>query len=476
MVEKLVHAAIREHKLIDKNDVILIGVSGGPDSTCLIHVLKQIMNEYKLRMFGIHVNHQLRAEESEQDEMYVRELCTKLEIELFIERADIAKMSHQKKMSIEEAAREVRYKVFQDYLEKIKCSKIAVAHNRSDQAETILFNILRGTGLDGLKGMDYKRGSIIRPLLDVSRSSIETYCRKNDLEPRIDSSNLHPTYTRNKIRLKLIPYIDELLNVNVVNRLCKMSNLLRSDCQLIEAFVSEQYKKCVQNVSDSEVVIDICIFNIYQKSIASRIIRLAIAHIKGDLKNIESIHIEEIIKLCSCMPTGKEIHLPQNIRAKKSYDKLKIYIQARSKEQTYLKKALNIPGVTIGSSGIIKADVLSSKEIASERIDISETRLIQFFDYNEIINLSLRTRKQGDLFKPLNSNGTKTLKKYFINIKVPREKRNKIPLIVNNDGNEAHVVWIIGYRTSDKFKVTKKTELVLRLEYICKGDAMLDEK
>jgi len=234
---------INKYNLIEKGERIIVGLSGGPDSVCLLYILNNFLKEYELKIFAVHINHMIRGEESDLEQKYVRELCEKLEIELFIERIDILKVSKEQKISIEEAGRNIRYLEFSKYAKKTFSNKIAVAHNKNDQAETVLFNIIRGTGLDGLKGIQYKNNMVIRPLLDIDRNQIEEFCSLNLLNPRIDSSNLKKTYTRNKIRLDLIPYINKNFGANIVESLNRMSSLIKEDYKLIETIIKEAYKK-----------------------------------------------------------------------------------------------------------------------------------------------------------------------------------------------------------------------------------------
>ncbi|HEX9061512.1 MAG TPA: tRNA lysidine(34) synthetase TilS, partial [Clostridia bacterium] len=192
---------IADNSLIESGDSVLVGVSGGPDSVCLLHALSSLACDLGITLHAFHLNHMLRKEESNRDENYVRYFCIKFGIQLHVKQADILEASKKMGLSIEEAGREVRYEFLTEISNEINAGKIAVAHNSNDQAETVIMRLIRGTGLDGLKGMDYKRGKIIRPLLDISRKEIEEYCDEFGLNPVTDSSNLSDVYMRNRIRL-----------------------------------------------------------------------------------------------------------------------------------------------------------------------------------------------------------------------------------------------------------------------------------
>ena len=225
MLDKVVEA-IKRYKLIENGDKIVTGVSGGPDSVCLLHVLHVLAGKMNIKVFAIHINHMLRGSESDADEAFTREICSKMGINLRSLAFDINEVSRKERISLEEAGRETRYREFQRFADEIGAARIAVAHNKNDQAETILMNLFRGTGLQGLTGMDYIRGRIIRPLLSITRHEIERYCEENSLGYRIDSSNLKGDFTRNRIRLELIPEINKSFGTDLTESINRMALLL----------------------------------------------------------------------------------------------------------------------------------------------------------------------------------------------------------------------------------------------------------
>jgi len=464
LVEK-VFETIKKYKLINDDEGVVTGISGGPDSVCLLHVLKSLAAQLNIRVFAAHVNHMLRGEESEGDESYVRELCKKLGVPLFVSRHNVGEVSGQKGISLEEAGREIRYSEFEALSAEIGAQKIAVAHNKNDQAETVMLNLLRGAGLDGLKGMEYKTGKIIRPLLDVPRTDIEAYCREYALFPRTDSSNLESDYTRNKVRLDLIPYIDTLFKKNIVESLYRMSSLLRDDYHYIEDCILSIYDGFVMKKEGKAVWLSLEKMAEAHPAVQKRVLRKAIEQVKGDLKGIESVHLESAVSLGTSGKTGSQIHLPLNLRVERSYEALKIFIDDNEKNTcTAFDLPLTIPGTTL--IGDIKSSVLAvlkKKPINIEEYgNLGYNSLVQFFDYDRLgTGINVRNRRDGDVFKPYRSKGTKKLKEYFIDSKIPRHMRDSIPLIAK--GNE--VVWVIGYKISDKFKVTENTKSILKLEF-----------
>jgi tRNA(Ile)-lysidine synthase len=463
MIKKIINT-INTYNLIEKGDNIVVGLSGGPDSVCLLHILCTLSCRLNTSIFAVHINHMLRGEESEGDEGYVRELCGKLNVPLYVFRHDIRTISAEKGISLEEAGREIRYSRFNYVAEKVGAAKIAVAHNKNDQAETILFNLIRGTGLNGLKGMEYKSGRLIRPLLEIGREDIEAYCRENSLFPRVDSTNMETVYTRNKIRLDLIPYIDKLFNSNIVESISRMSLLIRDDYDYLEEHLSKIYEQYIIKSQDNAVWLNIKEFLKANPALQKRLIRRAIKQVKGNLKDVEGVHLESALALCKDGRTGSQIHLPDNIRVLKSYEAVKIFVHDDTASQPVFDLPLKIPGITNieALQASIKVSLGKSPLIIEDYRNIRYNSLVQFFDHDSLGNeLRVRNRGSGDRFKPYRSRGTKKLKEYFIDKKIPRDIRNTIPLIAK--GNE--IAWIIGYGISDKFKVTENTKSILRVEY-----------
>ena len=248
-------STIKKYNLIEKGDKIVLGLSGGPDSVCLLHLLNRMKDVLDIEVYAAHLNHQIRGMEAQKDALYVSDLCERLGITFFVKSIDVPKYCKENKLSIEEGARKLRYEMFFEIKESLNADKIAIAHNMNDQAETVLMRMMRGTGLQGLKGIDYMRdGVIIRPILDIERADIEAYCEEHKLTPRIDATNLETIYTRNKIRLELIPYMKENFNSNVTESIVRMSNSLKSDNDFIEEEAIKAFDK-VSSKNEDELEI-----------------------------------------------------------------------------------------------------------------------------------------------------------------------------------------------------------------------------
>ena len=245
-----------------------------------------------------HINHMIR-EEAKEEELYVKAYCYKNDIEFYSKSIDVKKLANTNKIGTEEAGRNARYKFFNEILEKTNSNKIAIAHNKNDNAETMIMNILRGTGISGLKGIESKRERYIRPLIECEREEIERYCEEKSLKPKIDKTNFENEYTRNKIRNIVIPYIKQEFNPNIVNTLERLSNLVKEEEKYIEKQVKSTYNEVIIEEKEKEIILDLKKFNIQEKVIKSRLILYTITRLFGTSQGIEKIHIEDIIKLCN---------------------------------------------------------------------------------------------------------------------------------------------------------------------------------
>lgn len=458
MREKVINI-IKENNLIEKDDKIVIGVSGGPDSMALLYILNNVKEELEFSIYVAHVNHGIRKEEADDDEEFVKNICLKLAIPFYSTKVNMNQYAIKNKLTSEEAGRAIRYDFFNKILDKLDGGKIAVAHNKNDQAETLLMRFFRGTGLEGLRGMEYKNANIIRPLLDISRGEIEDFCRDNSISVRIDRTNLEPIYGRNKTRLEVIPYIIKNYNKGIVDTLNRTARLAQMDSEFILGIVEEKYKNIVVEESPNSIVLYIDKLKDEHYSIKSRIIRRSIEKINGNLKGIEEKHINNIISLIDENTTGKSINITNNIVVKTSYGNMIIQKEIISNINSfryYFGIGDTIDVYELGST-------ITSRIVPVTEVDIKQTnRFIKFFDYDKIKDgLYIRNRKDGDRFTPLGMCGSKKLKDFFIDEKIPRDERDRIPIIEDSKG----IIWIVGYRISEEYKVNSNTSRVLVLEY-----------
>ena len=298
MLEEKVRKTIREFNLIEKNDSIVVGVSGGPDSMTLLSILLKLKAEFHLKIYVAHVNHMLR-ENAIKDEEYVKEFCKKNNIEIFIKKANISEIAQKEKIGLEEAGRNIRYNFFEEVLKNTKSNKIAIAHNLNDKAETIIMNTLRGSGVSGLKGIEAKRKKYIRPLIEIERYEIEKYCIENKINPRHDESNDDNTYTRNKIRNIVIPYIKNEFNPNIIKTLNRLSEIIKEEDEYVQSETEKIFKEILLTDEKNKIEFDPRKFNEQEKVIQKNLILLAIKKVKGSTQGIEKVNIDDIIKLCN---------------------------------------------------------------------------------------------------------------------------------------------------------------------------------
>ena len=298
MLEEKVRKTIREFNLIEKNDSIVVGVSGGPDSMTLLSILLKLKEEFHLKIYVAHVNHMLR-ENAIKDEEYVKEFCKKNNIEIFIKKANISEIAQKEKIGLEEAGRNIRYNFFEEVLKNTKSNKIAIAHNLNDKAETIIMNTLRGSGVSGLKGIEAKRKKYIRPLIEIERYEIEKYCIENKINPRHDESNDDNTCTRNKIRNIVIPYIKNEFNPNIIKTLNRLSEIIKEEDEYVQSETEKIFKEILLTDEKNKIEFDPRKFNEQEKVIQKNLILLAIKKVKGSIQGIEKVNIDDIIKLCN---------------------------------------------------------------------------------------------------------------------------------------------------------------------------------
>jgi len=317
MLKNKVIETIKKYRQIETGDSLIIGVSGGPDSICLLHILSDIWgqspNSQKGKrglspfsqnsilgtdLYVAHVNHMIRKEADAETE-YVEEFCKRLGIKCFTKKVDVKKVAKNEKISEEEAGRKVRYEFFDEVMNITKSNKIATAHNANDNVETVLMNIIRGTGLSGLKGITPTRDKYIRPLIEITREEIEEYCEKNNLEPKYDETNKENIYTRNKIRNELIPYIKKEYNPNIVATLNRLSELALGECEYLEDVVRYMYEEVLIEKVDEVITLNLTKFNKLELIIKRRLILYVIKELLGEAKDIGKIHIDDIIKLCN---------------------------------------------------------------------------------------------------------------------------------------------------------------------------------
>lgn len=455
---KKVMSYIKDNNLIKSGDKVLVALSGGPDSVCLLNILYNLKAELNIEIGAAHLNHLLRDKDAFEDEEYVKTLCKSLDIPCFVKRVDINKYSKDKKMSSEMAGRDARYNFFDDIVKDEGYTKIATAHNANDQAETILFRLMRGSGIEGLCGIKVRRDKIIRPILCLSRKEVEEYIEINNLKPRIDKTNFEKIYNRNKIRLDIIPYIKENFNEDIIQTLNRMSVLLQKDNEFIENSARSFYEKHCIEQSDYFIIKKEMFDN--KEAVVTRVIRYALTNFSKTHYDFEMKHIYEICNLAK-NNSGKAIDLPNKIYAENIYGDI------------YIKERININNIDVKQEIVVNKNEINGKKIFFDNeniefsllkndsnLDLNQNNFIKYFDFDKINDsISLRKRKNGDKIIPLGMKGSKKIKDLFIDMKVPKEERDCIPLLCFDE----NISWIVGIRVSEEYKITNKTKNILRV-------------
>lgn len=298
MKEKVIDT-IKKYKLIEKGDKIVLGVSGGPDSIAMLDILKDLRNKFEFEIYVCHLNHMIRGQDAINDQKYVEQYCNKNQIEFFTKNVNIIEISNNQKIGTEECGRNARYNFFEEILEKTKSNKIATAHNKNDNAETVLMHLLRGSGISGLKGIKpIRNNKFIKPLIECDRKEIEEYCKQKNLNPCIDKTNFENTYTRNKIRNIVIPYIKKEFNPNIIETLFRLSEVVSSEDEFLDRITQKEFENIVLLENEHQIDLKLKEFNLLDNVIKNRLILLTTKKIFGTVNGIEKINIDDIIKMC----------------------------------------------------------------------------------------------------------------------------------------------------------------------------------
>lgn len=456
MIEE-VFETIDKENLIAKGDNIVLGLSGGPDSMALLYLLLEYRKKVEFDLYIAHVNHGVRGKEARRDQNFVEKVAKEHNLKFFTKNIDMIQSGKDMGISPEEAGRILRYDFFRSIVKGKKGAKVAVAHNKNDQAETLIMRFLRGTGIDGLKGMDYKVDDIIRPILGIDRELIEKYIKDNEISTVLDSTNDMTIYTRNKVRLELIPYIKDNFNPNLIDTLWRMSKISKEDSSFLEKYTDNRYNDIVKKEEDNKVIFFKEAFNREDMAIKSRLLRRAILNVKKDLNGISEKHISTTIDMFNIGLTGKEIHIVDNIVSKVSYNDL-IIERSTEEIEDYIYSYDLEEELLLGKLGYF----ITSRIMSIEEYNTSDkNRNSRYFDLDKLGRLSIRNRRNGDRFRPIGMKGRKKLKDYFIDEKISLDNRKKIPIILSDD----EIIWIVGYRMSEDYKVIENTKKVLEINY-----------
>ena len=499
MVEN-VKAYMKQHQMLEIGDHIVIGVSGGADSVCLLFVLRQLQEEYQLQLTVVHVNHNIRGESARRDQAYVEELCQQWGVKCKVYSLQVEEIAKLRKRSVEETGRDLRREAFLEVLVTENATKIATAHHANDNAETLIMNMSRGTGLTGMTGIRPKKDMWIRPLLGVKRQDIQTYLQQEGIAYCTDETNEENIYTRNRIRNEVIPLLEEHINRQVVSHCTEVIE----ECRQVEAYLQSQVDKAW-----SEVV-EMVNANISVNASASSDVEWSELHIKGQeygkldtvirdklikrgievvakkQRDITRTHVKQVQKLLENQ-VGRAVHLPYGVIAKRTYEGVELYKESKNVDTVYSWMVelwidelecgelwqQELPNGTRVSVEILKDK--AQEDLSLEQIQ--EDPYTKYFDC-DIIGRVIRFRPKqiGDRLTIHKEGNTQTVKKYCVTNKIPVDQRENMTLMVAADSqcveqernivsSKGNVIWIMGYRTSEAYLLSEKTKKIMKVQY-----------
>ena len=457
------HRFITQHQMIQPKETVLIGVSGGVDSLALLYALHTLRHELDCQFHIAHLDHGFR-EDSADDAVYVAAQADRLDLPISRDRIDGPKLMLDQKLSAEVAARHARYQFYERVSERIGATKIALGHHRGDQAETVLMNLLRGAGALGLKGvLPVRDGKFIRPLLAVSRKEIEDFVAQLGLRPRRDPTNYQLDHLRNRVRLELIPILERAYNSNIQNTLNQTAELLQAESDYLETLTYDAFQACrIASCSPDTVVLDRCLFREYHLALRRRILRLAVAEVFGAVRDLYFNHFESMLTLIEGEAPNSVLDLPNGGAFRRAYNR--VLIQKSIDSHPSFEYEVAVPGHT--PLPVLDAEMIatvvepSTNCVATGKFPDGKFQAV--FDFDRLqLPLKLRQRRDGDRFHPFGMQGRKKLKDLLIDAKIPRHERGRVPVLMSRD----EIIWVVGYRTSEPFKVRAETKRRLCLSY-----------
>ncbi len=460
--EKKTLRFIRRHGLdLSSGSLLLVGVSGGPDSVALLHVLVALKEDLELRgLVVLHVNHGLRGEESDEDERFVKRLARGLGCPISTDRPDVESVLRRHGGSLEMAARRCRRSFFFREMDRWKTNRLALGHTADDQAEEILLRLLRGTGPEGLAGMGpLSREGIVRPILWSFRREVLDYLRDKDLSYREDRTNREPFCQRNRVRLELIPTLQRIFHPNIKKTLCRHAELAARDGAYWDETVAMKWADCVLKQSESMLALDRNTLRSFHPALKSRILREAFRKL-GFSGGFYRVHVQAVMDLLDRSISGRGLRLPQDLHAYIEADRL-ILEKGKKTEEPLGLLEIPEPGRYLFASRFWDVHLLDEKPIP-ETVKTSPPH-VAYLDAETLVwPLVLRGHGPGDRFRPLGMRtGSKKLHDFYVDAKVPRSLRHRVPILCDKE----KICWVAGYRLDDRVKLTRRTRKILRVSY-----------
>lgn len=449
-IEQKIFEFVKRYNLISEGDKILVALSGGPDSVFALYLLDRFKEKYFFELYAAHVNHNLRGKDSKADEAFCRGLCASMKIKIDVHNVDVKKSAKDEKLSLEEAARKLRYDALQKSCAKFKCTKIVTAHNSNDNVETVMINLLTGTGLQGLTGIPVIRQNIIRPLLCVDKASIMKYLHEKGIQYRIDKTNLENDFKRNFIRNEIIPVLKKEINPSLEETIFKTTRVLEESSALLGNVIASTCIKYV-SLSKNKAEIDIKVVDEYGSRILGEIFKKVLKdHFGHEYSYSDFLALSGLLK----KQTGKKIELASNLTAFRDRGKIIFIDEKGQKEFSDVKiafgKEYKCPGF------VFKMEIVPKPS----KGDLNKDENIEFISADNTDDIFiLRKWKFGDKFIPLGMKGFKKVSDFLNEQKVPASEKKQQLVLVNRN----NIVWIPGLRIDNRYKLTENTQKVFRL-------------
>ena len=463
------HRLIAQHKMIIDGETVLVAVSGGADSLALLYGLHALHQQLRCHLHVAHLNHCLRPD-ADADADFVRQHAEHLNLPCTLEQADVFRLAKQRKLSLEAAGRSARYQFYDSVCAETGATKVALGHQKDDIAETVLMNLIRGSGTDGLKGISPVRDrKFIRPLIELTRQQVVAFLNSIDVVPRQDATNTDTYYLRNRIRHELIPRLVNNYNPNIRAALSRTADVLGTEAEYFDTIARTAFEACQIQPQQETIILDRKKFRQHHLALQRRILRQSVSQMLGATSDLYFPHCDAMLSLIEGKAPNAVLPLPNGLQFRRAYQRL-IF-----KQKTAEIGNFSYPITTVGETYIAALNAKITVEfghvIANRKRTFPDGKFEAIFDYEmlkilaepfeEALPLTLRNRREGDRFQPYGMQGKKKIKDFFIDAKVPRHERDNIPLLVC--GNV--ILWVVGYTTSEPFKVEPHTQHYLYLNY-----------
>jgi tRNA(Ile)-lysidine synthase len=447
---------IEDYSMLSPGERVVVGVSGGADSMALLHILTEL-NELKLDITVAHLNHGIRGEEAERDSRFVEQAAGSLGLRFEHKKVDTIAYKEEKKLSLEDAARELRYEFFNEVRENLNASKVATAHTQDDQAETVLMRLIRGSGLRGLSGIPpVSRGYLIRPLLFVSRIEIEEYLTKEGIEWIEDSSNISDEFLRNRVRNELVPAL-EAYNPKLKETLARTAELLRSDAEFINSEAEKLFKTIFRKIDNKEFLGNLDAYRTSERSLRLSCLRLSIESVSESLNAVSYTHVTAADEFLLSNSSSGEVEFPGEAAIAKGYNQ---FIVTRKPQLSHkFSYIIESPGKSSFPEFQVEIEQTSADDLETQ-----DESTAYFAAESIKFPIYVRGFTPGDRFIPLGMKNYKKVQDYFTDVKLPRFLRYRVPIFLS----QGEIFWIGGMRIDERAKVKSEGEETLRFKLVLK--------